>query len=332
MSYTRTFRKRIAINYSGTASVPSSQTGGTVSYSGTTYEDVEVNVEVDTAPFDNSVGRCGNSVVRLTEGVVAAETAQVISIEENSKKVGDTIINGFFKTVKFEISTQIVELQKRIDALLLDLKEKGDRLKALQKQMEADYNRTSSRYATIFGDLNKELKNRVIELDRPIYNIANTIDKTEARSFSTDMVQTIALAGKETAVIEAQIGAAVTKQHALKALDEARNFLIKKQQTDSTLAQCSIPESINRKYYVPVCCMEYCDSNNVKNREVYASSIVTDTKRLQDTNMSQWSQANSDETEMIENFFNIQLNEAYANNDPHSKRVRNQISNLFTKK
>jgi len=331
MSYRRTFKKRIEVHYDGWVDYPKSESGGRKYYEGKTYEDIEVDIDVDTEPFDRSVEDCGDSVVQLTEGVVATEAAQVLSIRENSKKVGDTIINGFFKTVQFEISTQVVELQKRVDALLLDLKEKGDRLKTLQRQMEADYNRTSSRYSAIFGDLNKELENRVIELDRPIYNVANAIDKTEARSFSTDMVQTIALAGKETAILEAQIGAAVTKQHATRALNEARTFLIKKQQTDITLSHCSIPESANREFYAPVCCIESCDSNNVNNREVFASSIVTDKKRLENADISQWKQTSPDEKEIIDNFFNVHLNEAYANNDPHSKRVRDQITNLFTK-
>ena len=88
MSYTRQVRKTIAVHYSGTVSYGPSQNGGTASYSGTAYEDVVVNVEVDTTPFDASTHRCGGQVDLLTGSVAATEAAQVASIKENSRKAG----------------------------------------------------------------------------------------------------------------------------------------------------------------------------------------------------------------------------------------------------
>ncbi|GAB1375052.1 hypothetical protein MASR1M46_19410 [Bacteroidales bacterium] len=70
MSYRRSFHKRIAIHYSGSVSYPASQNGGSVSYSGTEYEDVEVNIDVETTPFDHSIVSCNNTLA-LTGSVVA---------------------------------------------------------------------------------------------------------------------------------------------------------------------------------------------------------------------------------------------------------------------
>lgn len=114
MSYSRSFTKTIAIHYSGTVNYPASQNGGSVSFSGTEYEDVTVNVHVDTAPFDASVDHCNTSVGVLTGAVVATEAAQTASIRKNALKVGNTIIEGFFKTVRSEISQQIMELKIRL--------------------------------------------------------------------------------------------------------------------------------------------------------------------------------------------------------------------------
>ena len=82
MSYSRSFSKTIAIHYSGSVSYPASQSGGSVSYSGTAYEDVVVNINVDTDAFDSSVRHCNNSVGALTGAVVATEGAQVASIRQ----------------------------------------------------------------------------------------------------------------------------------------------------------------------------------------------------------------------------------------------------------
>lgn len=151
MSYSRSYKATIAVHYSGSVSYPASEHGGTTSYSGTAYEDVYVDIDVDTAPFDRSVGQCTNKVDVLTGAVVATEAAQVASIKQKAQQVGDTIVNGFFSTVKFEIDTQITELTKRVDALLLDMHEKQNKLIALREQMEKDYHRTADRYGNIFG-------------------------------------------------------------------------------------------------------------------------------------------------------------------------------------
>lgn len=100
MSYRRSYRERISVHYSGSVSYPASQNGGSVSYSGTEYEDVAVNIEVDTSPFDSSVAGCNTSVNLLTGAVVATEAAQIAAVDQNAKKVGSTIVEGFFKTIR----------------------------------------------------------------------------------------------------------------------------------------------------------------------------------------------------------------------------------------
>ena len=165
MSYRRSFHKTIVVHYSGSVSYsyPASQNGGsgTAHYSGTAYEDVQVNIDVETTPFDNSVAHCNNSVNVLTGAVVATEAAQVASIDSNAKKIGSTIVEGFFKTIRSEISQQISELSSRLDATLMHLHKMAKRCVEKQKQMESDYNGVSNRYMKIFDDLNNELANRI---------------------------------------------------------------------------------------------------------------------------------------------------------------------------
>ena len=104
MSYSRRFTRRIAVPYSGSKSVsyPASEHGGTktVYYSGTAYEDVEVDVQVDTSPFDASVANCNDNVNGLTASVGAMNAAQCLAISENADKVSKTIIDGFFPSRK----------------------------------------------------------------------------------------------------------------------------------------------------------------------------------------------------------------------------------------
>ena len=180
MSYSRSFSKTIAIHYSGSVSYPASQSGGSVSYSGTAYEDVVVNINVDTDAFDSSVRHCNNSVGALTGAVVATEGAQVASIRQNAIKIGQTIVDGFFSTVRSEISQQITELKNRIDADLIHLNELAKRCVDKQRQMESDYNRISGRYLKIFSDLDNELDNRIHEIDRPVFEFRQRTGRSRA--------------------------------------------------------------------------------------------------------------------------------------------------------
>ncbi|MBQ3868173.1 MAG: hypothetical protein II789_06485 [Clostridia bacterium] len=56
------------------------------------HEDVQVNILVDTDPFDDSVKGCNHHVDALTGSVVATEAAQVKSIREKGRQIGDTVV------------------------------------------------------------------------------------------------------------------------------------------------------------------------------------------------------------------------------------------------
>lgn len=344
MSYTRHFNKHIVKSYSGyvddvvSVSYPASQSGGTknvhvhLPYHGEVHEDVQVNIRVDTDPFDKSVKRCNNHVDVLTGSVVATETAQIASIKAKAKQIGDTIVDGFFNTVRFEISTQIVELKKRVEALLLDMNEKQKKLLALKCQIEKDYRRTSERYYNIFNELNKELENRVNTLDQPVFSAATDIYKAEDRFMESDMLNVVALAGKENAILEAQISTAIAKKHAQGALNEANAFIAKKQATEATLKQCTLEDSRELKYFAPICCATLVDQNNVINSQAFASKILPDSVENVVSKQFDYQtipDMTEEEKENISVYFNNLMNESVAN-DAHSTRVKNLISKLYS--
>lgn len=340
MSYSRQYTKRIAVPYSGyateTFSYPASQSGGTrtvsVHYSGTAYEDVMVNIKVDTDPFDAGVKNCNRHVDALTGSVVATEVAQVASIKQKAKQIGDTVVNGFFSTVQFEIATQITELQKRVDALLLDMHEKQKKLLTLKAQMEKDYHRVSEQYGKIFGELNRELDNRVHALDQPVFSSANDMYLAEDRFMQMDILNIIALSGKENAVLDAQITTALTKNRAQIALGEANTFLAKKQATELTLERCKINDNREQRFYAPVCYTSTTDENNVINEKAYPSDILPNNisaKIVDQVQGDSIPNISDKDKENVDVFFNNLVNEVDAS-DEHAARVKNIITKLYS--
>ncbi len=333
MSYSRSFTKRIAVHYSGRVSYPASQNGGTVSYSGTEYEDVTVNIKVDTDAFDSSVQNCNSSVNVLTGAVVATEGAQVVSIRNNALRVGQTIIDGFFKTVRSEISQQIMELTNKINATLLQLNEMVKRCNDKQHQMEVDYNRISKRYLKIFDDLNNELENRVYELDKPAFLFRETCDESSYRAIGSDLVGTVAVAGSENSQLEARISASIAKKRALDTIRKAHTFLEKQKQTDHILHDHILHENQEAVYYMPVCFVEKNNSKNQIDREIYQSNVlgrVDDNELIDSFRGETWSSMSPQEAQQIKLYFNNELSAHYtAASNEHDDRVRACISRLF---
>jgi hypothetical protein len=337
MSYSRSYTKTIRVYYAGVARGTKYVNGQSIPVSlpfdGHVDEPVTVYVKVDTDSFDSSVRSCNKTVDVLTGSVVATEAAQIKSIREKSRKVGKTIIDGFFTTVKSEISQQIAELTSRIDSDLLHLKEMARRCVEKQKQMEVDYQRLTSRYSSIFEDLNKELENRIYELDRPTFKFKEMSDKSASRSICTDMASTVAVSGAENSHLETLIGVSLAKKRALDAIDKANVFLVKQKSTERLLETSRIKDNGSGEYHAPVCFIETAGENNVVKRKVYCSQLLDSScmeSYIDVLKDSEYSNSDAD-TQRLKQHFSDEVADKYAYADSHNERVRDYITKMFNK-
>ena len=229
MSYTRRYSESITVRGSKTVSVsyPASQNGGsttaTVNY--TEIVPVDVNINVDTVPFDSSVNDCNASVDLLTGSVVATEVAQIQSIDENSRKISKTLISGFFGYIRSELSQQTAELSSKIDSQLMHLRELAKACLSKKEQMRSDYLRISERYSKIFDDLNNELDNRVLELDKPAFNFREEVERTDDRLVKNDLVSSVSIYGSELGGLFGKVSSSLAKKSAENAIVKTRDFL-----------------------------------------------------------------------------------------------------------
>lgn len=333
MSYTRSYRETVSTTVS--VSYPKSENGGSQSV----HVDipVDVNIHVDTTPFDNSVQHCGTNVDVLTAAVVATETAEIISKEENSKKVGETIVNGFFSYIRSEISQQIAELSQTIDAHLMHLRELANSCLAKTKQMEGDYHRISGRYIKTFEDLNKELSNRIYELDKPAFVFKKETDDNRIRISDNDLISMVSIGGAESSGLQSRISSSIAKKRALDALNKAKLFLMQQRQLNLTIQQSMLNESASGSIFTPVCLFESISDRDKIDKTIFATNflpVLNDQQQknnlleLFSTNSIKWSKLSQDELHNIGLYFNAELNSKSAANDQHSVRVRETIQQL----
>lgn len=341
MSYSRRFRRQIAVPYSGseTVSYPASERGGTttVYYRGTAYEDVEVDIEVDTRSFDSSVADCNDDVNGLTASVCTLNTAQCVAIAENAERVSKTIIDGFFNTVRTDLSTQKVELQQAVESRLILLRQQAESLKEKQKLMADDYARTTARYQKVFNDLNNELEIRIHEIDQPVFKFVKEIDEQSDRMLHTDMVQTAVTLSKESGILQAQITAATVKHHALQAMEKAQTFLTAKAISESTIRNTSYDGAGTDRYFIPVCYLETeSEGHHVERKCVVSKFFSMQNSDLEKTvseriDGSDMDFSDSINNEQLKSYIQTEIDNNITNLDEHHNRVREMINRMLNK-
>lgn len=334
MSYQRVTHTSIAVHYSRTVNYPASQSGGSLTVSGTVHEPVEVIVNVDTEPFDHEIKGCKGKVDLLTGSVVATESAQVASIRENSRKIGDTIIKGFFKTVRSDISQQIAALQSNIDSLLIHLKELSNRCLGKTRQMETDYQRICSRYLKIFSELDTELENRIHAVDAPVFDFTRATDRTAASTTTEGLVATTALGAAESSKLHARISAAMAKRSATKALRKAERFLDVQYSADDLLANCLRSGGEAEMVYTPFLLVETTHGPGQFSEAVYTSPLLEGVDRpalAAGLNDCPWgATVTAPDAQAIASYFNAEVARMSGEaQGPHASRVAAMTSRLF---
>lgn len=332
MSYRRSYSQTIAVNYSGSVYYPKSESGGYASYNGTAYETVYVDIDVDTTPFDHSVDGCKNSVNMLTGAVAATEAAQIAVINKNAKKIAGTIIQGFFKTIQSEISQQISELSQKLDAHLLHLHEMAKSCVDKKRQMEKDYNRTSSKYLKIFNDLNKELENRIFEIDKPAFMFKKSIERHAGSAQDNEKASTAVLFGLEEGGLQAKICASIAKKRTLNAINQANVFLWKQKKLDTTINHSMLNENKAATCFLPVCFLETSDENSKIGKQVFQPDYfppINPDELMDNFKNQHWTITGKETKDNIRRYFNSEVNQAYPANSPYEIRVKEMIVKIF---
>ncbi|MDR2466584.1 MAG: hypothetical protein LBD35_04250 [Prevotellaceae bacterium] len=332
MSYTRSYSGTVSKTVTVHYGYPASQNGGSGSKSVTVDIPVSVTVHVDTAPFDRSVANCGDRVNALTRAIAEAEAAKIASTNRNATKIAETVTSGFLQTVRAEIGMQIAELSQKIDAGLLHLRELAKSCLAKRKQMERDYSRIANRYLKIFDDLNRELENRITELNKPAFAFKNIGDRHSDRATKTDAVGAAAVSGAECCELQARIVAAVVKRRAAEAIARANEFLRKRKELQAAINRSMLNENVSAARYAPVCFAETGSETGGRNRKIFQPEAMPELNpdlMLKRFDSQSWTDATREQKDTIRLYFNSEANAACTGNSVHDNRVRETLFRIF---
>lgn len=131
-----------------------------------------IDCVVDTEPMAREINSVSNHIKGTTAAVVGMQAAVIKAEEEASDHVCENVNRGFYTLIHSQISQKIAKLRSEVDSLLMQLNQQRKQLLAVRSRMERDYNMISARYLKLFNGLNRNLQQRVYELDRPTIEFA----------------------------------------------------------------------------------------------------------------------------------------------------------------
>lgn len=343
MSYSREYNETIIVTGSKAIEVsyPASQNGGSKWVTIDFREDVPVNVNihVDTENFEKSIKSCNTDVDLLTGSVAATNAAQVTAIKKNSQKVASTVVSGFFGYIRSEISQQVSELAKSIEAQLMHLKELSQSCLSKKKQMEVDYQRISSRYHKIFDDLNHELSNRIHELDKSTFSFRKEIDNHKSRQSDRDLVSIVSISSRECGSVQNQITTSFTKKRAFDTLIQAKAFLLSQKKLDHTIKKSMLNESTESYQYLPICYLQATADHNQSGDMIYTPGWLPSfqNNKFRDNllkcfqnDISTWHLVSDFQIAQIKSCLNEEVNRAYGDTNEHTRRIK-EITRKLTR-
>ncbi len=320
MSYSRSYSRTVTQSYtkSVTVSYPKSESGGskTVTVTGTVEVPVNIDILVDTNNFDSRVNGCKNSVNMLNGAVVATTAEEVIAKSKASKKIGKSVVKGFFDYISYEISQLKSELTAKCNSILMTLFEQKAACGDKSQQMQGDYERISTRYGKLFTDLDQELKTRIKAIDAPIFKANRDMMECTTRTVDTSLLGIATILAAETAQIDAILSASTIKNRAKELIGQANTFLAGAYSLQNTLRDMLVEDDGTKLFMLPIVYVESTETSNSVKRKVYGSSVPSlqkianiDTnleERFQSSNI-EWSAITSSQSEQIDSHFNSEL-------------------------
>jgi hypothetical protein len=235
---------------------------------------VEVAINVDTRPFDASVGGFARTVNSLSQVVVATGSAHAAAIVENGRRVADAVLNGFFTLVRSELTQQTTELRIRCESLALKLNDMMSACRAKKTQMENDYGRIASRYTALFQDLDRELSHRIRAIDGTAFDLHSEASAVCGRPLAGTASTVASVASGEDSLARAGLGVCVLRSRGLKMLQAAGEYLASERMLNDGLRAILRPRSAEapETLYVPVLFVESEQESGLKTQALFFDS------------------------------------------------------------
>lgn len=293
----------------------------------------QIDCLVDTNPMAESIDSVSRHVDATTTAVVAFKSAVIKAEKEGADHVCSNVNKGFFTLMHSALSQKIAANQSRVDSLTMELVAQKKRLLAIKSTMEKDYSRIVGRYGRIITGINKALKQRVIELDRPVFDFA-TRDVACNMGRNQLLAAVVPVCQLENITATQQITASNMKHDSFRVIDSTEKFLRQMNEqkilTDKILLK-SIPSDEGTKHY-PVAIIE--SQIDSKGNMAYGVTVPEGMDKSNVQEISSRIYETTSELDWKDGEINDLVRQEFAKlvvESGSSERVKKMVSDLFEK-
>ena len=293
----------------------------------------DIDCLVDTHPMADRIHTVSTQVEGTTAAVVGMRAAVLAAEKDGTEHICKNVNRGFFTLMRSQMTQKIASMKSRTEALLMELYQQKKRLLDIRSTMERDYQRISSRYSRLITGINKSLKQRVIDLDRPIFDLCER-DIATSNNRMALLTGTVPVGQAEGVLAAQQIVSSILKNNSKKVINATKAFLY--QMNEQKLITDKIVlnkiESKNAEHAIPVIIYSSTidrngnESTSITLPETTAqiSSQTIENELLEHTSELQWKHNGNDER--VSHEFTRLLAESGA-----STRIKDMIAKLYEK-
>ncbi len=175
-----------------------------------------------------------------TEAVILSTRELVVAEQEAAQKVSSNITAGFLSLIRSQLEQKRAIAKSSIDAKSSHLVTEKNAAGLLELQFVADFQRIKNRYDKLFTSLNKTLKSRIAELDRPVFQLVEKEFQSAMRKRLYNVGASLVV-GNEGARGVSVLDRGRAKGLILKMLEAIKNYLTKTQILNRQISSILLP-------------------------------------------------------------------------------------------
>ena len=184
----------------------------------------QIDCVIDTHPMAKEMESVSRNIQGTTAAVVGMKAAVIKAEKDAADHVCNNVNKGFYTLIHSQISQKIAKLQSEVDSHIMKLNQLRKQLLSIKDRMERDYGMISQRYIKLFNGLNRNLEQRVYELDRPVMEFAMK-DINAISNRKKHMTATVPLSQKESLSVSQKILTSNMKFQGMRVIDSMARFL-----------------------------------------------------------------------------------------------------------
>ena len=340
MSYRRSYSGVITGSVSGSVNYPASERGGSTSVTLHWQEPYNVDILVDTSPFDHSVSTVKHHIDALTGAVVTTEALHINEKIRTAENISKSVTDGFFSLIRSDITQQMAAGKSQIDSLLLKLADLKVAVLRIQDQMSQDYHRITERYSRVFQDLDQETNNRVGALDQDLIQAQRTLSLESDKPFALSTSIPTIFGGENSSALTSIMGASIrcrTNQLLINAMGFLRSERALSNNMNSMLTDPTPDASASVN--LPVVFLAADDTSGQILEQIYVhsgSNSPLGTKDMVSTLLGifkdsgqPWTAARAQP--QVERYFQQMIENLQGNSAEHDKRVQKAMLDFWSK-